>query len=54
MKVAFELIACWVVFSCVIGTFSTWAFFRGERLARDEAGAANRVASQNLVEVRAR
>ena len=37
MKLAFGLIVCWVAFSCAAGPFLTWAFFRGERFARDNA-----------------
>ena len=37
MKLAFQLIACWVAFSCVVGPVLTWAFFRADRLTRDNA-----------------
>jgi hypothetical protein len=35
MKLALELIAAWVVFSCIAGPLLTWAFFRPERFARE-------------------
>jgi hypothetical protein len=35
MKLAFQMIACWLVFSCVMGPLLTWAFFRRDRLERD-------------------
>jgi len=37
MKLAFQLIACWVAFSCVVGPLLTWAFFGADRLTRDSA-----------------
>lgn len=54
MKLAFQLIGCWVVFSCVMGPLFSWAFFWGERLARDHAGPVDVVDSQDFVEARAR
>jgi hypothetical protein len=41
MKIAFELIACWVALSCIASPFLTWAFFRGERFVRDSAEPAD-------------
>ena len=35
MKIALELVAAWVAFSCIAGPFLTWAFFRAERFARE-------------------
>ena len=53
MKLAFQLIACWLVFSCVMGPLFSWAFFWGERLARDESGSDDPVTSQDLLDARA-
>ena len=35
MKLVFEIIGCWILFSCVVGPCLTWAFFYSERRARD-------------------
>jgi hypothetical protein len=50
MKLALELIACWVVFSCAAVPVLTWAFFRTERLARDKLIAGDILTLQRLVE----
>jgi hypothetical protein len=50
MKLAFQLIACWLVFSCVVGPIFSWAFFRGERLARDQPGPVDTAATQNFAD----
>jgi hypothetical protein len=50
MKLAFQLIACWLVFSCVVGPIFSWAFFRGERLARDQPGPVDTAATHNFAD----
>ena len=40
MKVAFQLIACWVLFSCLVAPCLTWAFFRRYRAERDRHNLA--------------
>jgi hypothetical protein len=54
MKLAFQLLACWLVVSCVVGPLFTWAFFWGERVARDGAKSADMVDSLELVDAQAR
>ena len=54
MKLAFQLIACWLVVSCVVGPLFSWAFFWGERLARDETEPVDSAASLGLVDAQAR
>jgi hypothetical protein len=41
MKLTLQLLACWLAFSCIFGPLFSWAFFRGERLARD--GGARKI-----------
>jgi hypothetical protein len=53
MKLAFQLMACWLAFSCIFGPLFSWAFFRGERLARDKTGPVEAVASQDFVDAQA-
>lgn len=53
MKLAFQLLACWLVVSCAVGPLFTWAFFWGERVARDEAAPADTVASLELADAHA-
>jgi hypothetical protein len=53
MKFAFQLLACWLVVSCAVGPLLTWAFFWGERVARDEAVPADTVASLELLDAQA-
>jgi hypothetical protein len=50
MKLALELIACWVVFSCAAVPVLTWAFFRTERVARDKLIAGDILTLQRFVE----
>jgi hypothetical protein len=54
MKLAFQLIACWLMVSCVVGPLFSWAFFWGERLARDETEPVDSAAPLELVDAQAR
>ena len=53
MKLAFQLLACWLVVSCVVGPLFSWAFFWGERLARDEPGSVDAAPPLELVDAQA-